>query len=127
MASPPDSKTSLSFSRPVSGCRAAIGSNEFVVRSDIGRHLFDFRDAFPGHRAILALDVLATDKLFAVAKATMGRTGRNRVEQPHLVFVQQTLYRREVHLVARIFRAFQVERFIWAGLHQSLQLRAGLR
>ena len=73
-----------------------------------------------GDRAVLTLDVLPGDQLLAVAEAAVCRAGRDDVHQAHLVFVEQPFDRREVHLVARVFRPGEVEGLVGARLDQLL-------
>ncbi len=98
----------------------AVGGDDLVVGPHVVGDGFDLRQPLLGNGAVLALDLLLADQFLAIAEAAVGRAGGDDVEQAHLVLVQHSLDRSEVHLVAGVFGAGQVERLVRTGLDDPL-------
>ena len=100
---------------------AAVSCDSGVVGPHIGDDIGDLGDALLFDGAVLTLDLFAGDQLLAVAEPAVRGAGRHHIQQAHLIFVQQSFDRAEVHLVAGIFGSLEVERLIRCCLHQLLQ------
>src|SRR6185436_3923842 len=108
IGSPPESRISRSFSRPLSGwtppffATAALCCLMYGMISGINARQF-----------------------FEIAETAMGRAGRHDIHESHLVLVQQALDGAVVHLVSGILRARKIHRLAGVGLDDALNRGAG--
>ncbi|MFN9999787.1 MAG: hypothetical protein ACK559_01540, partial [bacterium] len=64
---------------PADRVAAAVGGDLGVEALDVADDVGDVRQALLGHRAVLALDLLAGDQFLAVAEAAVGRARGDHV------------------------------------------------